>query len=201
MRLLEEVEVSLERLDLEHRQVLSRPLLPPRRAAGIHLSGVLKYVVNSSRMTGWQTYQKELDAKSLPLIWFLGIAWEEACASLYPDCIWQPGQTEWEGVSMTCDGLSVLPEGLVIEEWKYTSQKRKTAEAFQQDWLKMQQGRGYCGGYGARLVRWHVLWNNAPWAPVYVRYLFEVSESDVAATRDLIVNNRDGAIAAGYGEE
>ena len=201
MRLIEEVEVNLERLDLENRQPIVRPARPPLRSAGIHLSGVLKYVLNSSRMTGWQTYAKELDSRALPLIWFLGIAWEEACASLYPECLWQPGQTVWEDISMTCDGLSILPEGVAIEEFKYTSCKRKTGKEFEQDWLKMQQGRGYAGGYDARLVRWHVLWNNRPWAPAYVRYLFEVSDSDVEATRSMLVNNRDGAIAAGYGEE
>ena len=201
MRLLEEVDVQLERLDLERRQPLVRPVRPPLRAAGIHLSGVLKYVVQSSRMNGWQTYAKELDPKALPLIWFLGIAWEEAAVSLYPECVWQPGETVWEGVSMTCDGLSILPEGLAVEEFKYTSCKRKTAKEFETDWVKMQQGRGYAGGYGARLVRWHVLWNYRPWEPVYTRYLFEVSETDVEATRALIANNRESAIAAGYGEE
>ena len=201
MRLIEEVDVNLELIDLKHRQVLVRPAQPESRLAGIHLSGVLRYVINSSRMPGWQTYAKELDAGSLPLIWFLGIAWEEACASLYPECVWQPGPTIWEQVSMTCDGLSMLPEGMCVEEFKYTSCKRKTGVEFQNDWLKMQQGRGYAGGYGARLIRWHVLWNNAPWAPAYVRYLFEVTEEDVEATRTLIASNRDGAIAAGYGEE
>ena len=201
MRLIEEVDVNLERLDLEHRQVLVRPARPERRLAGIHLSGVLKYVINSSRMPGWQGYAKELDATALPLIWFLGIAWEEACASLYSECVWQPGAAVWEGVSMTCDGLSMLSGDLAVEEFKYTSCRRKTGVEFQNDWLKMQQGRGYAGGYGARLIRWHVLWNNSPWAPAYVRYLFEVTDADVEATGALIASNRDGAIAAGYGEE
>jgi hypothetical protein len=201
MKLLEEVEVKLEHLDLANRQVLRRPARQPERLAGIHLSGVLKYVINTSRMPGYLLYAKECEAPAeYPLIWFFGVAWEEACVSLYPDCIWQPGAVVLDGVSMTCDGLSILPEGLAVEEFKYTSCKRKSAADFQQDWLKMQQGRGYCAGYSANLCRWHVLWNNQPWNPVYVRYLFEVTDKDVEDTRRMIVNNRDAAIQAGYAE-
>jgi hypothetical protein len=201
MRLLEEVEVNLERLDLEHRQPISRPDRPPARAAGIHLSGVLRHTVRTSRMPGWDKYIAELDAKKYPLIWFMGVCWEEGCVSLYPDCIWQPYETKWCGVSMNCDGHSLLPEGFTIEEFKYTSCARRSWAEFKQDWLKMQQGVGYCGGYGARLVRWHVLYNRQPWNPVYVRFLVEMEESDVVATRQMVESNRDGAIAAGYGEE
>ena len=201
MKLIEEVEVQLERLDLEHRQVLSRPERPPLRAVGIHLSGVLRHVIKSSRMPGWDKYVEELDKKKYPLIWFNGVCWEEGCVSLYPECVWQPGETVWEGVSMNCDGHSLLPEGFCVEEFKWTSCKRRPWAEFKQDWLKMQQGVGYCGGYGARLVRWHVQYVREPWHPVYIRYLVEVEEKDVEATRLLIASNRDGAIAAGYGEE
>ncbi len=200
MKLIEEVEVNLEHLDVYNRQVLRRPARPEARMAGIHLSGVLRYILHTSHLHGWQTYAKELDPAVYPLIWFLGVAWEEACVSLYPDCIWQPGAVVLDDVSMACDGLSILDCGLTIEEFKYTSCKRKTATEFTGDWLKMQQGRGYAAGYGADYVRWHVCWNREPWAPCYMRYLFEVEKADVDSTRLMIAANRQGAIDAGYSE-
>lgn len=201
MRLIEEVEVNLEILDLSGRQVLHRPAAPVPRASGIHLSGLLRYVVHSSHMPGWERYAAELDARtSLPLIWFLGIAWEEACVSLYPEIVWQPGPVDWEGISMTCDGFSMLDDRFVIEEFKYTSAKARDWTEFRKDWLKMQQGIGYCGGYDARMVRWHVLYNYRSWAPVYIRYLVEVEEPDVESTRRLIQANYDSAVDKGYSE-
>lgn len=200
MKLIEEVEVSLERLDLAARQILARPKTPPPRQSGLHLSGLLRYVIHESHMPGWARYEAELDTRKLPLLWFLGIAWEEACVSLYPETVWQPGEICWEGCWMNCDGHALLDEGLAIEEFKYTSAKRKCWSEFLQDWLKMQQAIGYCGGYGPRLVRWHVLYNREPWNPVYVRYLVEVEEVDVESTRRMIKVNRDGAVARGYEE-
>lgn len=188
-------------MDLDNRQVIQRPTQPPARATGIHLSGILRHIVSSSRMPGWQRYLADLNVRTdYPLIWLMGVAWEEMCASLYPGCLWQPGQVIHNGVAMNCDGYSLLDEGTVVDEFKYTSCKRRTGVEFMQDWLKMQQGRGYCGGYGMELVRWHVLWNYRPWAPVYVRYLVAFDSREIADTARMIASNRESAIAAGYGE-
>lgn len=207
MRLVEEVEVKLDVNDLLNRQPLVRGE-QPTRAPGIHLSGVLRHTLCSSRITGWQKYAKEIETedpklgpKEYPLIWFMGVCWEEGIASVYSDWIWQPGETALSAgglVHMNCDGLN--PSVGCVEEAKYTSCKRKAWSEFSQDWLKMQQGSGYCLGYGPELVRWHVLWNYQPWAPSYVRYLVEFSQKDLRETQSMIAANRQGAIAAGYGE-
>ena len=203
MVLIEEVEVQLDFADLRLRQLLSRPLLPPERASGIHLSGVLRHIVHTSRMTNWQRYASDLEAsQQYPLIWAMGVMWEEFVASCYPSWVWQPGQVEWNGISMNADGLNYLDEynSTVIEEAKWTSVKRKTGEEFMQDWLKMQQGGGYCVGYGAELVRWHVCCCQRPWEPVYMRYLVRFEEKDLESTRKMLDANRQGAVEAGYGE-
>ena len=205
MRLIEEVEVKLDFHDLLNRQPLVRGE-QPARAPGIHLSGVLRHTLCSSRVPGWQKYEKEikeedpkLGPKEYPLIWFLGVCWEEGIASMYQDWIWAPGETQVQAptgpVYMTCDGLN--PQIGCVEEAKYTSCKRRTWQdlvkperGFSQDWLKMQQGSGYCLGYGPELVRWHVLWNYQPWAPSYVRYLVEFSQKDLRETQSMIAANR-----------
>lgn len=205
--LLEEVEVKLDRADLLSRApVVHRP--PAPRSPGMHLSGVLRYVLTTSRMPGWRRYMSDLDADEglLPLIWAVGIMWEEFCISLYPETIWQPGETSFgiPPVWMTCDGL--IPSGECrslwsIDEFKYTSCKRKTGVEFLRDWLKMQQGLGYCAGYGADTVRWHVLWNYQPWAPQYVRYLVRFTQAEIDGCKRMVLGNREGAEKAGYGEK
>lgn len=135
--------MDLERMDLDHRVPLSRPAEPPRRHPGLHLSGVLKHTLESSRMPGWDRYSKELDEQKIPLIWALGHAWEEFVASLYPEWIWQPGETSRVfgscRVYMNCDGLSPDPRGMTIEEAKYTSCAVRTGAEFLNDWLKIDR--------------------------------------------------------------
>src|SRR4051812_45602958 len=97
MKLIEEVEIKLDMADLAGRCRL--PERDTARAPGMHLSGVLRHTACSSKMPGWERYVSDLDTevptkdKPYPLIWFLGVAWEETCVSLYPECIWQPGET------------------------------------------------------------------------------------------------------------
>lgn len=210
MTLIEEVEVKLERSDLLNRVPVERRKLP-KRAPGMHLSGILRYTLSSYRMPGWQKYLIDLDEDEglLPLLWALGIAWEEFCVSLYPSTMWQPGEVSVEDptttnrqVWMNCDGLYALPGGgLALDEFKYTSCKRKPADQFLRDWLKMQQGLGYCAGYGAEYVRWHVLWNYQPYKPQYIRYLVQFTLQEIEASKRMIFNNRAAAERAGYGEK
>ena len=74
MRLIEEVEVKLDFHDLLNRQPLVRGE-QPARAPGIHLSGVLRHTLHSSKMKDWQKYTKvietedpKLGLKEYPLI-------------------------------------------------------------------------------------------------------------------------------------
>lgn len=195
--LLEDVTVDLERFDLDNRVELIRST-QTSRGKGLHLSGVLKHVLISYRLPGWQKYIEELDESKIPLLWALGIMWEEFVCSLYTGWLWQPGEVRSAGVYMNCDGIN--PEVGCLEEAKYTSAAVRTGAEFMLDWPKMHQGKGYCLGYDYRRVRWHVLYNRKPWAPVYKRFLIEFSDKEIGDMRRMIESNLAGAIAAGYEE-
>lgn len=201
MTILEDISVTLDRGDLAKRVPLAwKP--PAPRTPGPHLSGVLRYILRTARLPNWTAYDEEIDADSIPLLWCMGIAWEEFCASLYPGIVWQPGERTLSGVHMTCDGLGWL-EGeneMCVEEWKYTTARPRTGEEFVGDWLKQSQGRGYCAGYQLRTVRWHVLYNYNPREPVYKRFCVRYTDQEIGDTKGMIVANRDGAVKAGYAE-
>lgn len=210
-KLLEETTIDLDRADLLSRSPIARPvssrgrLIEPVRTKGIHLSGVLRYVaIESGLMKVAESIQEEL----LPLRMALGLAWEEFAVSLYPEIHWQPGEISPEGIAMTCDGHSYSEDQghfrLCLEEFKLTWKKVRTGdELLRDEWYWMQQGRGYCWGYDARLIHWHVCYVNGDYrgsGPIYKRYLVELSDQDVESTRSLIFKNKDRAIAKGYAE-
>lgn len=210
-QLLEETTVSLERFDLHSRSPISRPtksgrLVEPKRTKGIHLSGVLKYIlIESGILKNWRD---QLEEEELPLRMALGLAWEEFAASLYPEIYWQPGETSADGIVMTCDGHNTYQmednEVLGLEEFKLTWKKAKTGEELINDqWYWMQQARGYCWGYDARIVRWHICFVNGDYrgsGPIYKRYVVLFTDKDVESTRRMILNNTTRAIEKGYCE-
>lgn len=204
--LISETDVCLDRSDMDRRVLLPRSVgqdgfitIPPR-ARGLHLSGLLKYVAHASKITARLA---EIDSETMPLHWALGQAWEEFAASLYGQMVWQPGEID-RPVIMNCDGLSYLIEGsddFTIEEFKFNRSKKFTGQdLIQKKWLWMQQGLGYCVGYTASFVRWHVL-SCMEWPfPKYTQYLIQFSESEVEGSRRMIEVNKDAAIRAGYAE-
>lgn len=210
--LLEEVEIQLDNFDLMRR--LPRGQRPAPRSKGLHLSGILRPLAiaakqlraDSSEDLEERAAEEELpvEQRKYKLLWAVGLMWEEFAASLYPDMDYQPGEVEKDGVWMTCDGLNVIelpnPEAehllfcaSIVEEFKATYAKVKTGAEFLKDWLKMQQGRGYCAGYGPRLVRWHVLYlrgNYQEFGPVYKRFLVEFSEKEIEMTWRMVKQNK-----------
>lgn len=213
MKLLEETEVRLERSDLFVRSPISRTvnkkgrLQEASRTPGIHLSGILRYIAVES---GMRKELAQIEEEDFPLRMALGLAWEEFAASLYPAMLWQPGEIDKEGVLMTCDGHSYAeqPEDiyatLSLEEFKLTWKKRKDGPTFlREEWYWLQQARGYCWGYGASQVRYHicnVMGDYKGGGPVYMRYVVEFDERDLATTATMLQANRDRAIAKGYAE-
>ena len=207
MKILEETEVALEFADLNRRSPIARPITKrgnlhePKRTKGIHLSGILRYVVIES---GMLKVLSAMDEEALPLRMALGLAWEEFAVSLYPEVHWQPGEAVEQQIVMTCDGHSQRDDELVIEEFKLTWKKRKDAESFVRDeWHWLQQGRGYCWGYGARLVRWHVCYVMGDYrgsGPVYMRYLIQFDDRDLETTGRMLIGNREKAAEKGYCE-
>lgn len=214
--IIEESQIDLQRMDLSRRSPIAKTIsrgvhVEPERASGVHLSGVLRYVAVTS---GLLKEVGEIDEEAMPLRMALGLAWEEFAVSLYPEIEWQPGEMITDGIAMNCDGHSccekypVRPAGtltteasLCLEEFKLTWKKAKSAEELlKEQWYWMQQGRGYCWGYDARLVRWHVCFVNGDYrgsGPVYRRYLIQFSDADVESTRKMVMKYSIRAKAEG----
>jgi hypothetical protein len=205
--LISEVDVRLERGDLDRRIVLPRQvdsrtglIVPPARRPGLHLSGLLKFIAAKCKIT---QYTDQIAEEELPLRFAVGQSWEEFAASLYPDMIWQP-QEMTEPLIMNCDGLSFFQVGeMAVEEFKFSrARKTQTARFLDQrhNWLKLHQGMGYCLGYGTDLVRWHVLSAFEFPDPVYTTYLVRFSQLELDGMQRIIDSNRDAAVEEGYAE-
>jgi hypothetical protein len=205
--LISETDVKLERSDLGRRIMLPRQtvvidglhLIPePVRAKGLHLSGLLRYVAEKSRISARMA---EVSEEEMPLRWALGVAWEEYAASLMPEMTWQPGEIKSPCI-MNCDGLTLTTSSvLVVNEFKFNRAKKYSGEdLIKKKWLWMMQGGGYCTGYGAQQVEWNVL-SAMEWPdPVWTRYLVEFEPDEVDRIANMIEINREGAMAEGYAE-
>jgi hypothetical protein len=200
--LISEIDVKLERSDLARRAVLPRQtgpdgyIIPPARSAGLHLSGLLKYCADISKLT---SRLEDIRDEEMPLRWVLGHAIEEFLASLYPDMVWQPGEIT-RPVIMNADGMTFTGGEFRIEEFKCRRAKKLTQRDLLNKWLWMSQGLGYCLGYQCRLVQWHVF-SLFEWPdPVYTRYLIKFSQAEIDGMERMIESNREAAIRKGYSE-
>jgi hypothetical protein len=206
--ILEETTVEIDRVDLCARSPIVRPvskkgrIVEPARTPGIHLSGVLRYIAIEGGL--FKNIETDINEERLPLRMALGLAWEEFVVSLYVDIAWQPGERLVDGISMTCDGLSQSNDEPLLSEFKLTWKKVCTAEELvREQWYWMQQGKGYCWGYEARLVQWHVCFVNGNYknsGPIYKRYLIAFTAADVESTRRMVLSNADRAKNKGYAE-
>ena len=197
--LISETDVRLERNDLLRRVVLPRAvspdgfLIPPVRTPGLHLSGLLRYVAQKSKITA---YINDVAEEDLPIRWMLGQVFEEFAASLFPDMVWQPYECQ-SPLIMNCDGISVG----TIREFKFNRAKKYSgAELLKKKTVWMWQGMGYCLGYGATRVQWEVM-SVMEWPdPLWTQYLVEFSDKELEGMQRMIDSNRAGAIAGGYSE-
>lgn len=209
-KLLEETVVEFEIADLLRRRPLKRPATVPARAAGVHVSGVLRYCATAAGILKPGDELEEL----LPLRMAIGIAVEEFIASMYPEWRWQPGEVVMDGIAMNSDGIgsrrvirttlkptikTIIKESLIEEckaTWKSSNSRR--GPAFLSEWMWMQQGAAYCHGYGPRLVRWHVVYMNGDYrasGPQYIRYLVQFSDEEIRQSWAMIMANKDKAVA------
>lgn len=204
--LLEQVEIKLEQKDmlsrvpLQHTTNKKGRIVPPSRHPGVHQSEVLKYIAEKSHIL---EALKDIEHEEYPLRWAMGVAWEEFCATLHPNMLWQPGEIEIvSGVWGNPDGMSSDPPTklgklYIIDEFKWTTKGIRLGPDFLAEWLWMQQGRGYCIGYDTNRVRWHVLFVNGDYkgsGPQYWRYLVQFTDQELESTRRMLVDNRDKAI-------
>lgn len=186
--LLQETEVGLDMSDLSvrvchHVTDKAKRILVDPRSTGIHLMDIVKYCAVKMRVLK----PGEPIEEELPLWPALGFAWEEFCASLYPDMFHQPGEQCRDGVYGTPDGRSLGVPGTktttwVLEEFKLTRKKCKHEKELLRDMLWMWQLKGYCCMLGVRFARLHVCYINGEYKPMeakYLRYLIEFQKKEL----------------------
>lgn len=215
--LLDERVITLEFADLEKRRPITRPDLPPRRADGLHQSGILAYI---ARKIGKLKVGEKLE-EDMPTIFALGFAWEEWCVSLYPEIEWQPGERTMDGISVNCDGTSYQNiergsydsrcgkvdtwiDALQVEEFKFTFKGTRTGPEFLDEWLWVHQGREYCHQYGARRERWHVLHVRGDYksfGPIYKTYTLGFSDQECLSTHKMLLAHMEAARIDGIEEK
>ena len=204
MRLLDKTEVKIELRDLLNRtpvqQTIRRgKIVPDQRSTLPHLMDILKRCAVQARiMKPGEPLEEDLPNRMM-----LGMAFEEFAVSLYPEMIWKPGEEIVEGVAMNADALSLYgggrgPERLIIDDFKYTKIKVQEGDLILKKWIYMQQLRGYCKGYEARLGRLHCMHVDGDYKkrrePIYMRYLIEFSDQDVESTWRLVQANKPDQI-------
>lgn len=191
MKVLDVTEVKLEWSDL--RTMTRHPEPEPSRSAGVHVSGVLKYVAKELAM-----FTAEDQDDEMPLRILLGLAFEEMAARLYPEMHWQPGEISRDGVIGSPDGLSYLPEYgfMCVDEFKFTGKSQRVKggkdgelKDIRSEWLWMQQCQSYLNlyrGHGVEMrhARLHICWKYGvygewPLTERYYRYLVEYEEAEL----------------------
>ena len=200
MEMLEEVEIKLDYSVMDRRIILPRLatadgfVQQARRTNCVHMSGILKPLAIAAK----QLKPNTPDEDEYPLMWALGVAWEEFVASLYPTMDYQPGEVIIDGIAMTCDGINWLPqyEENCIEEMKSTYESSTNPIS----WMKQQQAaRNTATGTGhAFTVRWHschLRGDYKSWKPCYMRRTVRFSDKEVEQTHQMFVKNIGLAIA------
>lgn len=178
MKLLEQVELKLDWLDAS--TLHEHPYPQHKRSTDkVHVTDILRYIAVESKKLDDSDRDDEM-----PVCVLLGMGWEMACARLYPEMWWQPGEFDKDRVIGSPDGLSVAGEtegdfrlvelGLIrtgesiIDEFKYTKKSMRKPggspdemKDLNSEWLWAQQVLSYMAmsEYNIRLVRFHVLWS------------------------------------------
>lgn len=179
--------------------VRDRPKL--KRSNGVHLSGVIKYVLTTSGMLTPDDITDEM-----PLRMCVGMAWEDWAVGLWPEMEWQPGECLLDGISGSPDGLSEsraeeIPRfqsggmskssragqniykgvsigikhnraiGARLEEFKATWKSSFPRQDITKERIWMWQMAGYCKMMGLSEARLHVLWINGDYRPPSPKYM------------------------------
>jgi len=169
--LLDQSRIQIEWTDIRSRIVRDRPKL--KRSSGVHLSGVIKYVLTTSGLLGPQDVTDEM-----PLRMCVGMAWEDWAVGLWPNMTWQPGEVSLDGVSGSPDGITER----TLEEFKATWKSSFTHGDILKERLWMWQMMGYSKMLGVTEARLHVLWVNGdyrPPAPSYMAYRIRFTQEEI----------------------
>lgn len=204
-KLIKETEIHLEWTDIDAMTHKERVYTGPR-SSGIHLSGVIKYVLEAAGL---------LDADDLtdimPLRMAVGMAWEAFAVQLWPGLVWQPGECSRDGIVGSPDGITgdSLEErtGNCLEEFKATWKSRlERSEAkgvrppdrkITEQRMWMLQLAGYCHMMKLNRARLHVMWVMGDYrgsGPQYFTYLIEFTQAELERTwNNMILPNVEGA--------
>ena len=196
-KLLDEKEIKLEWGDID-ALVRKERQSDMKRSSGVHLSGVIKYVLTTAGLLTDEDISDEM-----PLRMAVGMAWEAFCVQLWPEMIWQPGECSRGGVIGSPDGIT----GSCLEEfkatWKSRLEKSETKGVRppqkriveQRGW--MMQIAGYLHMMGLTEARLHVLWVMGDYrgsGPQYVTYRLRFSPEELTRMWDnMILPNIEGA--------
>src|SRR5580692_8137272 len=180
--LISQQEVKIEWTDINKLEFRPRP--KRIRSNGIHLSGIIKYVLETSGLLSADDVTDEM-----PLRMCVGMAWEDWAVSLWPEMTWQPGESVLDGVVGSPDGWSATGnpsptvEGAgVLEEFKATWKSAFTRPDITKEKIWMWQLAGYCKMLEIHDARLHVLWINGtyrPPAPVYATYVLKFNQAEL----------------------
>lgn len=197
MQVLDITEIKLERSDITNLHVHTHDGVYEVPNGTVGVGTIIRDIAVRRRM-----FTNEDEQDEFPLRMFDGMGWEMICAQLYPQCLWQPGAFEKDGVSGHPDGISPMHtvgayDGTwVIEEWKRTGKslrvkggKEDQYKDIRGEWLWMQQVMGYCNlvsshmGVPVRHARLHINWScgayTYPLTPRYMRYVVEFEAAEL----------------------
>jgi hypothetical protein len=201
-KLLEEKEIHLEFSDLA-RMTPRQKISDGTRSDGVHLSGVIKYVMVTCGLLTPDDDTVEI----MPLRMAVGVAWEAFVVQLWPDFLWQPGEVSRDGIIGSPDGINsnLIPGEIVLEEVKATWMSRMepgTKSSVPRSIFNIKrwilQVAGYCHMAKLTHARLHVLWVNGDYrqsGPQYYTYLIQFTEAElVRMWKNMIVTNISGAV-------
>lgn len=202
--LISENEIRLEWPDVNEWGLRTHKI--HKRSKGVHLSGVIKYVLTTSGLLAADE-EEQASAGDVPslalsarlLRMFVGMCWEAGVVGLWPEIDWQPGQVALDGVTGSPDGITRSTK--TLEEFKATWKSSHTRPDITKEKLWMWQLMGYCKMLGLLRARLHVLWLNGsyrPPSPRYVTYLIEFTQAELDKFwANVIVKNKEHAIPEG----
>jgi hypothetical protein len=213
-KLLSESEIEVCWSDMaKWRQPKLKGRRKPPRSPGIHLSGVIRYVLQ-----GLGELSAEDRDEVMPLRMCVGVAMEDWLVGLIgeeePSFVWQPGELERDGVICTPDGRSdktVIVTGSAsvgvtksvqvweqLEEIKGATWKSRHSHGDvlrEKLWMYQLAGELAMTTDELTVARLHVVWlnnNYRPPTPKYVRYLIEFERREVEDFwKNVVLANKD----------
>lgn len=187
-------EIRLQWADINNRHRHPEPKHGLKRSSGYHLSGVTKYVLETS---GLLTPRDRTD--EFPLCMAIGMAWEAWAVGLWPEMDWQPGECHLDQVYGSPDGLTrnFKKKPHQVEEFKATWKSGRNYGDILKQKMWLWQGMGYCKMMKLRQVRYHILFINGSYphgapSPVYATYEVGFSQLELDwFWNNVVLPNRD----------